>query len=625
MNIRQRSLILLACGFAAAVFSHAALAKERIESITDLPVRSYPTAIAPSQMLEDAAAMEALRTQVRIDIEALLDRYVLEDAATLRRFFGVLSTVALLEGRDDDAIRYLEKVRELEEKDAARYMTGLNAVALKAARNAGEPGSEPYTAAFTQTFAARLEAMPWEVVQDEVQSQKGHTEILTANLIRGVVQSRMDPVAAETGELSDEMAETLLGMQLTMREYLPLRDVRLTLLQSTIDAHKVEKANIWPGREIELEEDAGHTPVVVGIWDSGVDSAVFGEQMWVNPAEVYNGLDDDGNGFVDDIHGIAYDMFGARHPDLLHPHGDMTGRVESSMKYMKGLTDVQADIDSPEAAELKQYIGSLEPSEVSGFLAALGFTALYAHGTHVAGITVAGNPFARLLCARIAFDYHPKPAPVGIEAARAHAKSYAETVEYFKAAGVRMVNMSWGWTFDEIEAGLEANGIGASAEERKSMTEEIFSTLDRGLRGAMASAPDILFVNAAGNDDNDVEFQRNIPASYELDNLLTVGAVDQAGERTAFTSMGENVVVYANGFEVDSYVPGGEVMAFSGTSMASPNALNLAAKLLAVEPSLQPREVIRLIEQGADELEGQPGLKLLNPKASLALLQSTRS
>jgi subtilisin family serine protease len=65
-------------------------------------------------------------------------------------------------------------------------------------------------------------------------------------------------------------------------------------------------------------------------------------------------------------------------------------------------------------------------------------------------------------------------------------------------------------------------------------------------------------------------------------------------------------------------------MAFSGTSMASPNALNLAAKLLAVEPSLRPREVIRLIEQGADELEGQPGLKLLNPKASLALLQSNR-
>jgi subtilisin family serine protease len=239
----------------------------------------------------------------------------------------------------------------------------------------------------------------------------------------------------------------------------------------------------------------------------------------------------------------------------------------------------------------------------------------------VAGIAVEGNPFARVLCARIAFDYHPKPAPVGIEAARAHAQSYAETVAYFQAAGVRAVNMSWGWTFDEIKASLEANGIGANAEERKAMTEEIFGTLDKGLRDAIASAPEILFVIAAGNDDNDVEFNRVIPSQYELNNILVVGAVDQAGERTSFTSMGENVVVYANGFEVDSYVPGGAKMAFSGTSMASPNALNLAAKLMTVKPELGPAEVIRLVEQGADELEGQLGLKLLNPTASMALIQ----
>ena len=72
--------------------------------------------------------------------------------------------------------------------------------------------------------------------------------------------------------------------------------------------------------------------------------------MWTNAAETYNGLDDDGNGFVDDIHGIAFDMFGADHPELLHPHGDMTGHVEASMSFMKGLSDLQSNIDSPEAS-----------------------------------------------------------------------------------------------------------------------------------------------------------------------------------------------------------------------------------------------------------------------------------
>jgi subtilisin family serine protease len=621
MNTRQHRLALLAGGLALAILAQPALAREKIESITDLPVRSYPTQTAPSRMLDDAAAMDALRTQVRIDIEGVLNRYDLQDAATLRRFYGVLSNIALLEGRNEDAARNWEKVRELEEKESARYMTGLNGASLVAARNAGAPGSEAYTAAFAAAFAARLEAMPWDVVQDAVQSQKGSAEIVTENLLRGVAQSTMDPVVAETGELNDEMAETLLGMQLTVQYLLPLREVRLAALQKLVDAHQVEKkANIWPAREVALAADAAHAPVVVGIWDSGVDTMVFGEQMWTNTAEQYNGLDDDGNGFVDDLHGIAYDMFGARHPELLHPHGDMTGRVESSMKYMKGLTDLQSAIDSPEASELKQYLGSMEPAAVNGFLTALGFTSLYAHGTHVAGIAAAGNPFARLLCARISFDYHPAPAPILLETARAHARSYAETVAYFQAAGVRAVNMSWGWTFDEIESSLEANGIGASAEERKAMTEEIFGTLDKGLHDAIASAPGILFVIAAGNDDNDVGFDRVIPSAYDLDNIMVVGAVDQAGERTSFTSMGENVVVYANGFEVDSYVPGGQRMAFSGTSMASPNALNLAVKLITVKPALQPAEVIRLIEQGADELAGQTGLKLINPAASMALL-----
>ena len=622
MKCFHRTMATLAWGLVVAFMAQPVLAKEKIESITDLPVRSYPTQVAPSQMLGDPALMDALRMQVRIDIEGILSHYDLEDAATLRRFYGVLSTIALLEVRDNDAALNWERVRELEEKDAAKYMTGLNGASLVAARNSGEPGSEVYASAFAANYAARLESMPWEVVQDEVQSRKGRAEILTENFIRGIVQSNMDPVVAETGELNDEMAESLLRIHLTVRDYLPLRDLQLAALQKLVDTHRVEKADIWSGRNITLAPDAGYAPVVVGIWDSGVDAAVFPEQMWTNTAETYNGLDDDGNGFVDDIHGIAYDMFGARHPNLLHPHGDMTGRVESSMKFMKGLTDLQAAIDSPEAAELKQYLGSLEPSEVSGFLTTLGFTGLYAHGTHVAGIAIAGNPFARVLCARISFDYHPVPAPILIEAARAHAKSYAETVAYFKAAGVRAVNMSWGWTFAEVEASLEANGIGASAEERKAMTEEIFGTLDKGLYDAIASAPEILFMIAAGNDDSDVAFDRVIPSAYELDNIMVVGAVDQAGERTSFTSTGENVVVYANGFEVESYVPGGERMAFSGTSMASPNALNLAVKIFTVQPSLQPSEVIKLIERSADKLEGQQELKLLNPAASLAPLQS---
>jgi subtilisin family serine protease len=100
---------------------------------------------------------------------------------------------------------------------------------------------------------------------------------------------------------------------------------------------------------------------------------------------------------------------------------------------------------------------------------------------------------------------------------------------------------------------------------------------------------------------------------------MVVGAVDQAGEETGFTSYGKNVRAHASGFEVDSYVPGGTRMKFSGTSMAAPNVANLAGKLLAIEPDLSPQEVKQLIHLGVDK--SPDGRRfLINPKRSIEML-----
>jgi subtilisin family serine protease len=57
--------------------------------------------------------------------------------------------------------------------------------------------------------------------------------------------------------------------------------------------------------------------------------------------------------------------------------------------------------------------------------------------------------------------------------------------------------------------------------------------------------------------------------------------------------------------------------------MASPNVVNLAAKLFALDPSLTPVQVIELIEKGATASE-DGRLPLINPKASVALLQASK-
>ena len=155
------------------------------------------------------------------------------------------------------------------------------------------------------------------------------------------------------------------------------------------------------------------------------------------------------------------------------------------------------------------------------------------------------------------------------------------------------------------------------ATERKKEAREIFDIGKDGLYNALKSAPDILFVTAAGNSDNDVNFDEVIPSSFDLPNLITVGAVDQAGEETSFTSFGKNVLAYADGFEVDSPIPGGSHLKLSGTSMASPEVANLAAKLFALDPKLTPGEVIDLIKGGLEANPTDSRILLLNPKKSI--------
>ena len=183
--------------------------------------------------------------------------------------------------------------------------------------------------------------------------------------------------------------------------------------------------------------------------------------------------------------------------------------------------------------------------------------------------------------------------------------------------------MSWGEAQRDAEQSLERNGIGKDAEERRQIARQVFSLQKNGLYDAIKNAPNILFICAAGNADTDVEFDQDIPSSFDLPNLLVVGAVDQAGDPTSFTSFGKTVQVYANGFEVDSYVPGGERMKMSGTSMASPQAANLTGKLLAVDPTLSPPEVIELIKKGADrKTAGDASFLLMNPKRTVEMLQA---
>jgi subtilisin family serine protease len=599
--------------------------KIKITKLDDLPQHAYPVEGQLAELMRSDEWIGELAARVRADVEADLATYQIDDASTMQRMYNALLTVDLIEQKHDDALAGIERIRALEEKEAKKLVAGLSTEAMIAARReVGDNADQSeYGRAYRRELSKRITGLPWDIVQDEIQERKGRAEIFSENLLMGVIQARMQPVVVQTGELNAELATSVLGIHLMIKERLPLKEQTIAAYQELIDAHQEVKPDIWAARSVTLSADQQLTPTLVAVWDSGTDPAVFQERLFVNPYERLDGKDSDNNGYVDDVHGIAFDIHAKRTTGLLCPLGDVAERLPQVMTHIKGFMDLQAAVDSPEATALKQHLASLEPDAVKGFIEDLGLAGNYAHGTHVAGIMTAGNPFARLLIARLSYDHRMVPIARTVEWGRRDGAKCRDTAEYFRQHDVRVVNMSWGEAQEDAEDSLEANGIGASAEERREIARKVFASQKEGLYEAIKNAPDILFVCAAGNADSDVEFDEYIPSSFDLPNLLVVGAVDQSGEPTSFTSFGRTVQVYASGFEVDSYVPGGERMKMSGTSMASPNAANLAAKLLAIDPTLTPPKVIKLIKQGADQkTAGEHSFLLLNPKRTVELLRS---
>jgi subtilisin family serine protease len=318
---------------------------------------------------------------------------------------------------------------------------------------------------------------------------------------------------------------------------------------------------------------------------------------------------------------LAFDLDSRPTHGMLMPLTPAQAKRYPGMRdNLKGLSDLQLSIDSPEADNLKKQFASMTPEQASAFFEELSLYGNYSHGTHVTGIAAKGNPAIRLAYSRITFDYRHVPEAPTEALSRAAVASEMATTAWFREHGVRVVNMSWGGNPSQFEDALEKNGIGKDAADRKLIARKLYNIEHDGLYEAMKAAPDVLFICAAGNSDANSSFDESIPASLKLPNLLTVGAVDQAGDEASFTSYGETVLVDANGYQVESTLPGGALVRFSGTSMASPNATNLAAKLLALDPRLTPEKVIKLMIDGSTPSEDGRRHNL-DPKQSVALLK----
>lgn len=603
--------------------------KIKIEKAEDLPKHYYDLAGTKAMdYINNLDLLIELANKSRKNLNEDLEKYDIQDKATLRGYYADLSAISFYNNDLKTALHYMTEGQKLTEKESDKYMFGLIEKAYyKTKIDNPDAPFDKFQIALKDNLNTAVSNLPFDVVQEDLESMIGSLEIFTKNLMQGMVEGQLQPIIDKAqNQVPQMVVSQLLNTRFVYDILLPYKDeVYKAVFQNFYDKNhvNVEMVDIWKERDIAFKNDENLNPVVIGIWDAGVDETVFQENnRWINQKEKKDGKDSDQNGYIDDINGIAYDLDGNPVTDILFPIEKLNSNYRQFEKYVKGLLDLQAMIKSKEADELKKYISSLAPADVNPFIENLGMYGNYSHGTHVAGIASKGNPFAKILAARLTFPYESLPAPPTMEKSKRWAKLFENTIGYFKANNVKVVNMSWGYDQNYYENLLAMNGKGDNEENRKKMAYELFGIEKNALYEAMKNAPDILFVVAAGNANNDVDFANDIPAGLTLPNLIKVGAVDIEGKETSFTTTGKGVQVYSNGYEVESYIPGGETRKYSGTSMASPQVVNLAAKIWAKNPNLRVSEVKDLIIKGATPSKENPEILLIHPKQTLEMAKT---
>ncbi|MBP9848686.1 MAG: S8 family peptidase [Flavobacterium sp.] len=438
----------------------------------------------------------------------------------------------------------------------------------------------------------------------------------------------------------------------------------LDLVKDTVPGMSVDKAYK------ELIKGKKGKKVIVGIVDSGVDinHEDLKAVIWTNPKEIAgNGIDDDKNGYIDDIHG--WNFLG----DAVHEQLEMTRIVKKgpgTPDYDKAKAQLEEELKGiqPQKQQL-DFILNAEKT-VATFLKKSDFTLeeVKAIQSDETGVKQAKAMFTQILSKSTKAEFDAQ-----IEEFKDYVYgqiNYNLNVEFDgrkivgdnpndlndtkygnnNVVGPEPKEAKHGTHVAGIVAQVRGNNLGGDGvtnnaqiltvravpngdEYDKDIALGIRYAVDNGakvINGSFgkyysqqkewvidaikyAESKDVLVVIAAGNESFDLDVTNKYPNdTYDgspefAKNVLIIGALSPAyGSKMIadFSNYGKNNVdIYAPGDEIYATTPLNTYEYLQGTSMASPNVAGVATLIRSYYPSLTAVQVKQIIMESGTPLK----------------------
>jgi subtilisin family serine protease len=191
------------------------------------------------------------------------------------------------------------------------------------------------------------------------------------------------------------------------------------------------------------------------------------------------------------------------------------------------------------------------------------------HGSHVAGIIAARHDVG--LVTGVAPEAKILPLDF-MHKGRGDTAGAINSIDYAVSMGAKVINASWG-----------GEGCSTILAKRIKNLESL----------------DVLFVAAAGNSGQNLDYFMEYPARFNLPAQITVGATTDDAYMAGFSNFGRLVHVAAPGYFILSTVNGEDGLAYmSGTSMAAPMVAGVAAIMRGAYPEATALQVKQALIQG---------------------------